>query len=116
MSMSGEIRVRTESKYKNLYNDMRNFALGDMHEFFFLCACLGYKAGKPKELGSGAEDRFWSKTFTPDEYACFYAMILEKKDMELSSIADDKVVIAEMEKYANAGMEILIDDFLVLLC
>lgn len=32
--------------------------------------------------------------------------------MELASISDDKLVIGEMEKYANAGMEILIEDFL----
>jgi hypothetical protein len=39
-------------------------------------------------------------------------MILEKKGMDLVAVADDKEVIAEVEKYANAGMEILIQEFL----
>jgi len=112
MNMSGDIRVKTDKKYKNLYNDLKNLIVGDMHELFFLCACLGYKANKVKDLGSNAEERFWSRTITPEEYACYYAMMLEKNNMDLSSIRDDKLVIAEMEKYANGGMEILLEDFL----
>ena len=40
MSFSEDIRVKTEQKYKTLYNELKNFAVGDMHELFFLCACL----------------------------------------------------------------------------
>ena len=112
MNMSGEIRVKTNKKHKNLYNDMKNFAVGDMHELFFLCACLGFREKKKASLGANGEERFWSKTITPDEYACFYAMVLEENNMELSAIKDDKSVIAEIEKYADAGMEILIDECL----
>jgi hypothetical protein len=39
-------------------------------------------------------------------------MILEANNMEISAIKDDRVVITEIEKYANAGMEILIRDVL----
>lgn len=113
MNMSGDIRVKTSNKYKHLYNELKNFAVGDMHELFFLCVCLGYRAQKSrKNLGADGEDRFWSKTITPEEYACFYAIMLEDRGMNLEAIKDDKIVIAEMEKYANAGMEILIDGFL----
>ena len=112
MNMSGEIRVKTDKKYKNLYNDLKNLAFGDMHELFFLCVCLGYTANKPKTLGSNGEERFWSRTITPEEYACYYAMVLEKNNIDLSTIKDDKSVIAEMERYANAGMEILLEEFL----
>lgn len=112
MNMSGEIRVKTDKKYKNLYNDLKNFAVGDMHELFFLCACLGFREDKKMPLDSNGEDRFWSKTITPDEYACYYAMVLEKNGMDLSTIKDDKLVIAEIEKYANAGMESLISECL----
>lgn len=112
MSMSGDIRVRTDQKYRGLYNDLKNFAVGDMHELFFLCVALGAKAKKKKALGGTAEDRFWSRTVTPEEYACFYAIVLDEHNMDLSSIKDDKMIIAEMEKYANAGMEILLDGFL----
>ncbi len=112
MNMSGDIRVKTDKKYRNLYNDLRNLAVGDMHELFFLCVCLGYRAKKMKPLDSNGEERFWSRTITPEEYACYYAIMLEKNSMDLSSTRDDKLVIAEMEKYANGGIEILLKDFL----
>ena len=40
-------------------------------------------------------------------------MILERNSMDLSSIKDDKSVIEEIELYANAGMEILINELLI---
>jgi len=116
MNMSGDIRVKTDSKYRYLYNDLKNFAFGDMHELFFLCSCLGFRAKKKKNLGSNGEDRFYSRTITPEEYACYYAMMLEENDMDLSAIKDDTTIISEMEKYANAGMGILLDDFLSEYC
>lgn len=112
MNMSGDIRVRTNKYYKNIYNDFRNFIVGDMHELFFLCACLGYKEKKKTPLERNGEDRFWSGTITPEEYACFYAMVLKDNDLELKSIEDDKYVLSEIEMYANAGMSILIDEYL----
>lgn len=111
MDMSGEIRVKTDRKYKNLYNDLKNYAFGDMHEIFFLCTCLAHKNNKRKPLEAG-EDRFWSRTFTPEEYASFYAIMLESHDMDLNVLKEDKKVIEEMEALANAGMEILIEEFL----
>lgn len=110
--MAGDIRVKTDVKYKTIYNDMKNFALGDMHELFFLCACLGYKHNLRKPLGPHGDDRFYSHTISPEEFACYYAMVLEKNDMDLSSIEDDKVVISEIEEYANGGMEYLIRELL----
>ncbi|MFC1849112.1 hypothetical protein ACFL27_02785 [candidate division CSSED10-310 bacterium] len=113
MKMSGDVRVKTDVKHKELYNDMKNLAVGDMHELFFICACIGYLAGEQKALGTKGDDRFWSKTITPEEYTCYYAMILDRTDIDLMAIQDDKVVMQEIEKYANAGMQILIDDLLV---
>lgn len=112
MNMSGDIRVKTDKKYKQLYNDLRNIAFGDMHELFFLCVCLGYREDQSKSLASNGEERFWSRTISPEEWACYYAIILDKNDMDLSKIKDDKAVILEMEKYANGGMEILLNKFL----
>ena len=50
MSFSEDVRVKTEKKYRNLYNELKNFAVGDMHELFFLCACLGFKANRKEPL------------------------------------------------------------------
>lgn len=112
MSFSEKVRVKTEKKYRNIYNELKNFAVGDMHELFFLCACLGFKANRKEPFEKG-DDRFWSGTFTPEEYACFYAMILEKNSMDLASIKDDNAVIEEIELYANSGMKILINELLI---
>jgi hypothetical protein len=112
MNMAGDIRVRTDRHYRTLYNDFRNFVAKDMHEVFFLCACLGYRAGKRKPLGREGDDRFWSSTITPEEYASFYAILIESRNMDFSAIADDKTVIATMEEYANAGMQILLEEVL----
>ena len=112
MNMAGDIRVRTDRRHRTLYNDFRNFVAKDMHEMFFLCACLGYREGKRKPLGRDGDDRFWSSTITPEEYASFYAMVIESKDMDFSTIADDKSVVAVMEEYANGGMQILLEDLL----
>ena len=112
MNMAGDIRVRTDRHHRTLYNDLRNFVAKDMHEIFFLCACLGFRVGKRKPLGRDGDDRFWSSTITPEEYASFYAMVIESSDMNFSAIADDKSVIAAMEEYANAGMQILLENVL----
>ena len=112
MRMDGEIRVSTDRKYKSLYTELKNFAFGDMHELFFLCACVGYKHEEKKPLGRSAEDRFWSKTITPDEWAVFYSMMIESNDGDYASIEDDKKVVSLAEEYANAGIEIIIKNFL----
>jgi len=112
MNMAGDIRVRSDRRYKSLYNDLRNFVVKDMHEIFFLCACLGYREGKRKPLGRDGDDRFWSSTITPEEYASFYAIMIESREMDFSAIADDKEVILAMEEYANAGMQILLENVL----
>ena len=85
MKMDGNIRVATEAKYKELYNNMKaNGAVDDFHELFFLCACLGYRKGVQRPVKK-RDDRFWSRTITPREWACYYAMILEKNAFDYGS-------------------------------
>ncbi len=83
-----------------------------MHELFFLCVCLAYTANELKALGKDGDDRFWSRTITPEEWACYYAIMVKTHEMDFNCISDDKYVIARMEEYANAGMEILLREFL----
>lgn len=112
MKMDGQIRVKTDSRYSRIYNDLKNVVVGDYHELFFVCASLGLKNKRSKPLGRTHEDRFWSNTISPREWACYYAILLDEKDMNFMAIQDDRVVIARIEEYANAGMEILIAEFL----
>jgi len=110
--MDGKIRVATEAKFKELYNNMKNNgAVEDFHELFFLCACLGFQKGISTPIKK-RDDRFWSSTITPHEWACFYAMILEMNDFDYTKVAEDKDVIEIIERYANAGMDHLIAEFL----
>lgn len=110
--MSNEIRVRTKSIHKGLYNDLKQVGLSEMHEVFFLCACLGFQAREPQPLRSEGEDRFWSATFSADEWACMYAMQLEAKGYDLSVLSKDGDVVGAMEEYAAAGIEILLRECL----
>ncbi len=112
MKMDGNIRVATDVKYKELYSNIKNNgAVKDFHELFFVCACLGYRNGVSTPIKK-RDDRFWSSTITPKEWVCYYAMILEKNNFDYTRIADDKDVITVIEGYTNAGMEILIKEFL----
>jgi hypothetical protein len=112
MKMDGQIRVKTDSRYSRIYNDLKNVVVGDFHELFFVCACLGFKYKKSKSLGKNREDRFWSNTINPREWACYYAMVIEENHLDFKVIQDDKVVLSRIEEYANAGMEILREQFL----
>ena len=114
MKMDGQIRVRTKKEHGQLYNDLKGIACTDFHELFFVCACLGYKNGAKKPLGKSGEERFWSRTITPPEWSCFYAMLLRDTlpNMDYSVVKDDKEVLSQIEQYANAGIEILAEKFL----
>jgi hypothetical protein len=111
MSMDTQIRVRTEARYGQLYNDLKGVVVSEFHELFFVCACLGYRTGKPKPLTKSG-DRFWSSTITPQEWSCYYAMALEKGGYDYQALGDDEAVIALAEECANRGMEILLEEFL----
>ena len=112
MKMDTNIRVRTDRQHRTLYNQLRSHALGDSHELFFLCVCLARKHQAPKRLGRSGDDRFWSGTIEPEEWCCYYAIVLEENDMDFAQVGDDRNVIARMEEYANGGMDILINDCL----
>lgn len=112
MKMDGNIGVATEASYRELYNSLKNAgAVGDFHELFFACACLGYRKAKLVPIRK-SDDRFWSRTIRPPEWACYYSMILEKNNYDFAKVADDRAVLAIIEQYANAGMDILIEEFL----
>ena len=114
MRMDTQIRVRTDGRYGRLYNDLKNTVVGDFHELFFVCACIGYKeqVRKPLDRSRGDRERFWSNTILPREWACYYAMVLADNQMDFASSQQDKTVLGVIEEYANAGMEILIGRFL----
>jgi len=111
MNMLGEIRVKIDSLYDNVYSDWKEILGLEMHELFFLSACIGY-IKRDKLPIKKVKDKFWSRTFTPKEWACFYSMLLKENSMETSIIKDDNLVISTIELYANSGIKDLLNNVL----
>lgn len=111
LQMSQRIRVKVATEYKGIYNSLKGIAVGDFHELFFICVCLGKRFGR-KEALKKSGDTFWSSTILPDEWYAYYAIYLEEHDMELSSLGSDDAILSLMQEYANGGMGYLLEDFL----
>lgn len=101
-------RVKCEQKYHALFRDLYN---GNTHVAFFLCAGIGY-ARKCRLPIERITDSFWSQTMDPDEFTCCQLMLFEERGMSASALDMDnaKDVIALAQEYANAGMDILINE------
>lgn len=111
IQMSQKIRVKVAPQFKGIYHALKNHAVGDFHELFFICACLGKKTARREPLRK-REDCFWSSTIQPDEWYAYYAVYLSDHDMDCSSLGDDEDVISLAQEYANGGMAYLIKEFL----
>lgn len=109
--MDQKIRVKIEPKYKGIYNGLKGYAIGDFHELFYLCTCIGYKNDEPISLVK-KEDCFWSSTIVPDEWYVYYSLYLNRNGMDFSSLSNDEELMNELQEYANGGMKYLIDVFL----
>ena len=111
MKMDGNIRVRTAKSHVSFYNKMGKVLANENHELFFIAASVAYKRGKRKPIEK-SNDKFWSKTIKPNEWCAYYSMVLKDADMDFSKIRDDTAVIRHVEEYANAGIEILANEWL----
>ena len=112
MKRDTEIRVATEKKYTALYNDLKdNNVINEFRELFFVCVCLAYKKKKNTPLKTG-EDRFRTNSLTSREWATYYAIFLKDHNMDFAMLNDEKNIMKHVEAYANAGMEILLEEFL----
>ena len=112
MKRDTEIRVSTEKKYTALYNDLKNCnVIIDFHELFFVCVCLAYKKNRRVPLRIG-DPRFRTHNLTSREWAVYYSIFLKDHNMDFSALKDEKNILKHIETYANAGMEILIEEFL----
>ena len=111
IQMSESIRVKIAPQFKSIYNALKNHAVGDFHELFFICVCLGHKTGQSEPLKKG-EDCFISRNISADEWYAYYAIYLHDHETDFSYLGDDKTVIEAIQDYANGGMAYLIDEFL----
>lgn len=111
IEMSQKIRVKIDPQYKVIYNALKNHAVGDFHELFFICVCLGYKM-RMREPLKKREDCFWSNTIFPDEWYAYYSIYIHDHNMDFSCLGNDEQIITTMQEYANGGMSCMIDEFL----
>ena len=111
MQMRQKIRIKVSPQFKGIYDALKAHAVGDFHELFFICACLGKKESQLAQLTKSV-DCFWSSTIFPHEWYAYYAIYLSDNDMDLSLLGDDEKVIALAQDYANGGMSCLIEEFL----
>ena len=113
MKMDGDIRVHSDKSHRSLYQDYRKHLGKEMHELFYLAVSIGYHQDRHLPLAKKSTDeRFWSRTILPDEWATYYAITLQKADMNYDAVRDDAKVIQEMEAYANGGIHYLCDEVL----
>jgi hypothetical protein len=112
MMMPTDLRVRIDERHRELYDGLCKVVVGDSHELFYVCACVGYARGRSVPLGRGTYDRFFSQTITPAEWATMYAMAIHADGMEFSILRDPRRLITAMEGYANGGLSVLLDECL----
>lgn len=104
MKMNGDIRVRISKEHELVYNTVTKGIGVDSHVLFFMGFCIAIaKKLEPISIKSRV-DRFWSKTFEPQEWTSMYSVILDKNEVNLKAIENDEDVIREVEMYANAGI------------
>lgn len=103
MKMDGNLRVRISKEYEQVYNSLKSIGI-ESHTLFFVCFCIAVaKDLEPKPLKSKV-DRFWSRTFDPEEWVSMYSVILDKNGNNLKTIENDEDVIRQVELMANAGI------------
>lgn len=111
MQMDQNIRVKIEQKYKGIYNGLKGYAIGDFHELFYLCTCIGYKYKRSIPVQK-KDDCFHSRSILTDEWYVYYSLFLAQNEMDFSKLSDDQILFDELQEYANGGMEFLIEEFL----
>lgn len=111
MKHSTDIRVKVDSRYGQLYEDLKPYC-GEAHAVFFLCFCLAVSDGGPIDLQKRLTDKWWSGTIKPDEWTCYYALAAQESGYDFGVLADDPAVMRLAERYADRGMEILLDGLL----
>ncbi len=108
MKMDPDIRVRIDKQYDQVYNSITKGLDIDSHVLFFICFCIAIAKKLPQIPVAVRIDKFWSRTFSSQEWTSMYSVILEKNNINLKSIESDEKVIRQVESFANAGMQELL--------
>lgn len=108
MKMDSDIRVRIDKQYDQVYNTITKGLEIESHVLFFICFCIAVaKKISPIPIAT-RNDKFWSRTFSSQEWTSMYSVILEMNSINLKSIESDEKVIRQIESFANAGMQELL--------
>ena len=108
MKMDSDIRVRIDKQYDQVYNTITKGLEIESHVLFFICFCIAVAKKIPPIPLAARNDKFWSRTFSSQEWTSMYSVILEMNSINLKSIESDEKVIRQIESFANAGMQELL--------
>ena len=104
MKMNGDIRVRISKDHDQVYNSLTKGIGIESHVLFFMGFCIAIAKKLDPIPITARIDKFWSRTFTPQEWTSMYSVILDMNNVNLKSIENDEEVIRRIEMYANAGI------------
>lgn len=114
------LRVSVNKKYKKIYqgltqnSNLRKSIFERHAKVFTFCAALGFKNDQRRALNSGEiENLFLSETLEEHDLTVIYSIAINTNpENNYNIISDKNEMLSIAEEYANAGMEILIDEVL----
>lgn len=116
MSLGHRIYVR--KKYIDIYRELRidkpvsPRVFKENKDLFVLCSTIGYKFEHKNQL-KNSEMLFWSGTLEDYQETVLKAIAIKSSKEDTLSILDDQEKIYRIaEQYADAGMEILVEQIL----
>lgn len=110
MKMNGDIRVRISKEHDQVYNTLTKGVGIESHVLFFMGFCIAISKKLDPTPIKTRVDKFWSRTFDPQEWTSMYSVILDKNSVNLKAIENDEEVIRQVEMYANAGISDFLDN------
>ncbi|AQS09899.1 hypothetical protein CLOBY_20380 [Clostridium saccharobutylicum] len=110
-------RLFTSKKYENVYFLFKEKYDISYDELFILCAAIGFKNNKRTTIGEKGRE-FRTNYFKRDSKATAYSIILNDPELgkQIEKFEDKEFARearAALEEYAEAGMEILIENLFV---
>lgn len=106
--------IFTSQKYENIYRFLKDKLNLKYHETFVLCAAIGYKNNRARELDKKGRE-FRSNFLSTGQKVTIYSIILNDQEIgkQIEKFNDKDFQLTakkKIEQYAEGGMEILCED------
>ncbi|MGY3716244.1 hypothetical protein ACWE42_12060 [Sutcliffiella cohnii] len=115
--MSLGIRVYVSKKYIDIYRELIKDKpsspkiFNENRDLFTLSCLIGYQSGKSNSTVEKREQLLWSGTLDPYQETVLKAIAVKSSDDNTLSVLDKPDEVYKIaEKYADRGMEILVEE------